>query len=160
MNKAQFYAEKFGPERTAMIHKRLRSAGEDTGIAFKFGGRIGNTRDSHRLIHLAKKYGEEMQLKTIDGLFSAHFENEGDITSYEVLRRIATDAGISNEVFQKAIVDSDEGGKKVEEQTANARAGGVNGVPYYKILGKFELSGARDITDFLRVFEKVKAIEQ
>ncbi|ODA79083.1 hypothetical protein RJ55_04674 [Drechmeria coniospora] len=81
-DKTQFYHEKFGPERTAMMQQRLSQFGREVGIVFKYGGRTGNTRDSHRLVHLAKRYGEEVELKTVDGLFAAYFENEKDITQY------------------------------------------------------------------------------
>ncbi|KAK5996168.1 hypothetical protein PT974_04596 [Cladobotryum mycophilum] len=158
-DKRQFYSEKFGADRVALIHERLNAVGQQVGINFKFGGRIGNTRDSHRLVHLSKKYGQETHLKAVDGLFAAYFENEGDIMDAAVLKQVATGAGIPEADFQRAIVDSDEGGAEVDQQAGSARASGVSGVPDFTIQDRFHLSGSRDATEFVAVFEKVKALE-
>jgi predicted DsbA family dithiol-disulfide isomerase len=150
-DKHEYYLQRFGPERTRMIHERLTGVGNAVGINFKYGGKIGNSRDSHRLVHLAKKFGDETELKVVDGLFAAYFENEKDITSYG--------AGIPEADFKKAIVESDEGGKEVDELAGSARYRGISGVPDYTIQGKFKLSGAQDALEFVNVFERVKAQE-
>lgn len=158
-DKHEYYLQRFGPERTAMIHERLTSVGNAVGINFKYGGKLGNSRDSHRLVHLAKKFGDETELKVVDGLFAAYFENEKDITSYETLEEVAVGAGIPEADFKKAIVESDEGGKEVDELAGTARYRGISGVPDYTIQGKFKLSGAQDAMEFVNVFERVKAQE-
>ncbi|KAL7957885.1 hypothetical protein V8C34DRAFT_305271 [Trichoderma compactum] len=73
---------------------------------------VGNSRDSHRLIHLAKKHGDDAELKVVDGLFAAYFENEKDNTDHDVLKGVAVGAGIPEAEFKKAIVESDEGGEE------------------------------------------------
>lgn len=160
MDKQQFYNERFGPARTDMIHRRLAQIGQQTGIDFKFGGRVGNSRDSHRLVHLAKTYGNDVELKTIDGLFAAYFEHERDITAHETLRDVAVKAGIPGDEFQRAIVDSDAGGPEVDKAADAARQAGVSGVPDYHVQERFRLNGAREPAEFVRVFEKVKALER
>ncbi|KAK4082391.1 uncharacterized protein Triagg1_2203 [Trichoderma aggressivum f. europaeum] len=157
IDKQGFYVQRFGPERTAMIHERLRGVGEAIGINFRFGGRVGNSRDSHRLIHLAKRHGDETELKVVDGLFAAYFENEKDITDHDVLKEVAVGAGIPEAEFKKAIVESDEGGEEVDMSAGTARFRGISGVPDYTIQGKFKLSGAQDAMEFVNVFERVKA---
>lgn len=47
IDKQQYYKSKFGEERTAAMFERLGALGKSEGIDFKFGGRTGNTRDSH-----------------------------------------------------------------------------------------------------------------
>ncbi|KAK7426659.1 hypothetical protein QQZ08_006837 [Neonectria magnoliae] len=158
-SKEQFYKERFGQERTAMMHERIKGIGEPLGINFKFGGQTGNSRDSHRLVRLAKKYGHEAEGKAIDGLFAAYFENERDITAYDTLKSIAADAGIPADDFQKAIVDSDEGGADVDNAAHNARLKGVTGVPDYVVQDRYHLQGANDATTFVGIFEKIKAQE-
>ncbi|KND89366.1 hypothetical protein TOPH_05985 [Tolypocladium ophioglossoides CBS 100239] len=160
IDKQQFYEERFGLERTEMMHRRLLQVGQQTGIDFKFGGRVGSSRDSHRLVQLAKTHGNEVELKTIDALFAAYFEHERDITAYETLRDVAVKAGIPADEFQRAIIDSDAGGPEVDKAAEAARQGGINGVPDYQVQGRFRLNGARDPTEFVRVFEKVKALER
>ncbi|KAM4064461.1 DSBA-like thioredoxin domain-containing protein [Hirsutella rhossiliensis] len=158
IEKQQFYDEKFGPGRIDMIHESLSKVGHQLGINFKYGGRTGNTRDSHRLIHLAKQYGPEVELKTIDGLFAAYFEHERDITTHETLQDIATQASIPVQDFKAAIVESDQGGAQVDKAVAQARSDGVSGVPDFQMQDRYRLSGANDPATFVRVFEKIKAL--
>ncbi|PNY25357.1 Uncharacterized protein TCAP_04701 [Tolypocladium capitatum] len=160
IEKQQFYREQFGLDRTEMMHKRLVQVAQPTGIQFKFGGRIGNSRDSHRLLHLAKRYGNEVELKTLDALYAAHWEQERNIAAHETLKDIAVNAGIPADEFQRAIVDSDAGGPEVDEAVSAARSGAVNGVPDFNIQDLYRLSGGREPTEFVRVFEKVKAAER
>lgn len=156
-DKQAFYAAKFGPERTKLMQQRLKLVGDEIGIDFKFGGRTGNSRDSHRLVWLAKKYGTEMESKAIDGLFKLYFEQEGDITDLENLRGIATTAGIPDADFQRAIVDSDEGGDEVDRDVVEAQMRGISGVPDYVVQDKYHLGGAAGPEAFLEIFEKIKA---
>ena len=157
-DKRQMYRNKFGEERTRMMHDRLTKIGQDVGINFKYGGRTGNSRDSHRLIQLGKKKGPEVQTRVVEELFSAYFENEQDITSHEMLHAAGVKAGLdSNEV--KEWLASERGGKEVDEEAQNAYANTVSGVPIFTIQGEFEISGAQDPETFNRIFEKIKAVE-
>ncbi|PHH74605.1 hypothetical protein CDD82_4866 [Ophiocordyceps australis] len=158
-NKQQFYNGKFGPQHTRLIQQRLENIGSQLGINFRWGGRIGNSKDSHRLIHLAKSYGNSVELAVVDGLFAAYFEKEQDITSHDILRHVATRAGIPAQDFQDAIVHGDKGGAEVDEATTLARSSGVTGVPFFNIQSRFHVSGALDAKDFLKIFQKVKAHE-
>lgn len=158
-DKQQYYHSKFGAERTAMMQGRLSQIGEQLGIRFKYGGKVGNTRDSHRLVHLAKNYGNEVELKTVDGLFAAYFENEQDITDHDTLKAVAREAGIPEDEFQKAIVGSDEGGKEVDEAATDARLHGVSGVPDYVIQDRININGGQDASVFVQAFEQIKALE-
>ncbi|KAJ6441298.1 DSBA oxidoreductase [Purpureocillium lavendulum] len=158
-DKQQFYHDKFGPERTRMVQQRLSAIGAELGINFRYGGRTGNTRDSHRLVHLAKRFGNDAELRVVDGLFAAYFEKERDITQVDTLREVAVEAGIPEADFQKAIVDSDEGGAAVDEAVVRARLEGVSGVPDYKIQDRFQVNGGQPAEAFVQIFEKVKALE-
>ncbi|KAJ2981213.1 hypothetical protein NQ176_g2169 [Zarea fungicola] len=154
-DKLSLYKERYGAVHTR-IFDRLRAVGAPLGINFSFGGRIGNTRDSHRLIELSKKYGSEVEQKLVSELFAAYFENEKDITTYEVLGDAAVAAGIPEADFKRAIVDSDEYGARVDEAVAGARENGISGVPDFTIQDRFQWSGARDPEDFVSILDKVK----
>lgn len=156
-SKKEFYIERFGAERAQQMHVRMKAIGEAVGIDFKFGGNTGNTRDSHRLVQLAKKYGDDAESKTLDGLFAAYFEHEQDITNYDTLKKIAVESGILAEDFQKAIVDSDEGGLEVDKLAGQARRNGVSGVPDYVIQDRYRLEGANDAASFVNAFEQIQA---
>jgi len=159
VDKTAYYQAKFGAERTTMIFERLTEVGKDCGIDFKFGGKTGNTRDSHRLIQLGKTKSAQMQTRVVEELFSAYFEQEGDITNHEVLKNAATRAGLD----EKEVIDwleSDAGGKAVDEEVAQAQENDISGVPNFTIQGKYEVGGAQDAGVFLRLFEKIKANEE
>jgi predicted DsbA family dithiol-disulfide isomerase len=159
IDKAAYYKAKFGEDRTAMIFERLSQVGKDTGINFKFGGKTGNTRDSHRLIQLGKSKSPAVQTRVVEELFAAYFENEGDITSHEVLRNAAVMAGLDEKEANEWL-ESDKGGKAVDEEVEQAQLNQISGVPNFTLQGKYEVGGAQDSGVFLRLFEKIKAMEE
>jgi 2-hydroxychromene-2-carboxylate isomerase len=68
-------------------------------LTSKFGGKIRQTTNSHRLLLAAhQKGGSELQKKTIPLVFKAYFENEKDIGDLEVLAAIAEEAGLMSKV--------------------------------------------------------------
>ncbi|KAL8847287.1 MAG: hypothetical protein Q9221_007663 [Calogaya cf. arnoldii] len=158
IDKRQYYMSKFGPQRTPMIFDRLASAGKDVGIDFKFGGKTGNTRDSHRLIQLAKTKGPEMQTKVVEELFKSYFEKEEDITSHSVLKSAAEKAGLEEAEINEWL-ESDKGGREVDREVVEAQMKAVSGVPHFTIQDKFEIGGAQDPEAFVQIFERIKAAE-
>jgi predicted DsbA family dithiol-disulfide isomerase len=142
-----------------MIFERLSQVGRDCGIAFKFGGKTGNTRDSHRLIQLGKTKSPAIQTRVVEELFAAYFEQEGDITNHEILKKAAMKAGLE----EKEVVEwleSDKGGKEVDREVEEAQMNQISGVPNFTLQGKYEVGGAQDPGVFLRLFEKIKAMEE
>ncbi|KAL9021573.1 MAG: hypothetical protein Q9185_001221 [Variospora sp. 1 TL-2023] len=158
VDKRQYFAAKFGPERTSMMFNRLTSIGKPLGIDFKFGGKTGNTRDSHRLIQLAKLKGSETQTRLVEELFRTYFEEEGDITSHEVLGAAAVKAGLE-ESEVKDWLGSDKGGKEVDKEVVEAQSKAISGVPHFTLQGKYDVGGAQDPEAFVQIFEKIKAME-
>jgi predicted DsbA family dithiol-disulfide isomerase len=159
VDKQKYYEDKFGggPVIKAM-QERLSGIGKQNGIHFKFGGKIGNTRDSHRLIQLAKTKGPEAQTKVIEQLFERYFENEQDITSLDTLKEAGVAAGLPH-----AEVDSwlngESGGPEVDREVAEARRNMVTGVPNFVLQDKYEVQGAQDAAGFKMLFEKIKEKE-
>lgn len=159
IDKREYYHAKFGEQRTAMMFERMSSIGKGVGINFKFGGKTGNTRDSHRLIQLGKKKGPEVQTKLVEELFESYFEKEQDITSHQVLENAAVRAGLEREEV-KAWLQSDNGGKEVDREVRDAQTKNISGVPNFTLQGMYEIGGAQDPENFVRIFEKIKAIEK
>ena len=158
-NKLQYYKDKFGDERTEMIRERLGSVGKEVGINFSFGGKTGNTRDSHRLIQLGKLKGPEAQTRVVEELFKSYFENEGDITSHEMLQAAGVKAGL-DAIDVKEWLNSDKGGPQVDREVLEAQMRGVSGVPNFVMQGKYEIGGAQDAENFVKVFERIKEMEE
>ena len=141
-----------------MIFDRLTGVGKEVGIDFKFGGRTGNTRDSHRLIQLGKRKGAETQNRVVEECFRSYFEREGDITSHDTLRDAGVGAGLE-EGEVKAWLASDKGGPEVDREVEEAQDRGVSGVPNFVLQGKYEIGGAQDPEAFVGLFERVKQME-
>ncbi len=158
MDKATLYKQKFGEDRTAMIFSRVAQAGAAVGIHFRFGGKTGNTRNSHRLIQLGKAKSPAMQTRVVEELFAAYFENEQDITNLDILKSAGVRAGLD----EKEVVEwleSDKGWKEVDAEVSQARMQRITGVPNFTVNERFEIGGAQDPGVFLDLFERIKAEE-
>lgn len=145
------------PERATEMIQRLAQIGHSVGIDFKFGGRHGSTRDAHRLTLLSqtKTASPEIQDKIVEKLFEAYHELEKDISSPDVLREIAVDAGLDESEVGEWLV-SNLGGDIVDAEARRNREAGISGVPMFIIQGEHRVDGARDVGEFLETFIKVK----
>lgn len=158
LDKQEMYIKKFGKERTATINEMLAKVGSDEGIHFKFGGKTGNTRDSHRLIQLGKTKGPEIQTRVVEELFAAYFENEKDITTHEVLIESGVKAGLEEKEI-KEWLESGKGGDEVDKEVRDAREQNISGVPNFTINDRFEIGGAQEPAAFVQLFERLKRME-
>ncbi|KAI5248874.1 thioredoxin-like protein [Aureobasidium subglaciale] len=157
-DKQTIYVEKFGAQRVEMMQHRLSEIGAELGINFAYGGKTGNTRDSHRVVQLAKLKGEETQTRVMEKLFNAYFEKNEDITDHAVLTKAAVGGGLEEQEV-KEWLSSDKGGPEVDREVAAAQRRFISGVPHFTIQGKYEVGGAEEPATFLRIFEEVKKSE-
>ncbi|KAF2730769.1 thioredoxin-like protein [Polyplosphaeria fusca] len=158
VDKTSYYISKFGEQRTNMIFEKMTALGRQEGINFKFGGKTGNTRDSHRLVQLGKTKGPAVQTRVVEELFAAYFENERDITSQDVLIETGVKAGLG-EAETKAWLETGKGGKEVDKEVKEANEQNIHGVPNYTINDEFEVSGAQEPAAFVQLFERLKKRE-
>ena len=138
--------------------QRLSQIGRSVGINFKYGGRIGGTRDTHRLIHLSQTKSLGVQDALVEKLFEAYHELEKDISSRDVLRQIAIDAGLHEPEVEEWL-DSDLGGDIVDAEAMENRKMGNSGVPIFIIQGVHRVNGAQDTQEFFEIFTRVKEEE-
>lgn len=152
-------AQKFGPGRNEAITKRLALMGQGEGICFSFQGKMGNTRDAHRLAQLARvKDGQgksEVQEALMAALMKGYFEEGGDITSHEMLLDAAVKAGIEKGEAETWL-DEGKGGNEVDREVEWAYAKGIRGVPHFIINEKYEVGGAQDVEAFLAELVRAK----
>jgi len=99
-----------------------------------------------------------VQTRVVEELFRAYFEQERDITSHDVLQDAGVKAGL-DDAEVKAWLGSEKGGEEVDREVAEAQMRGVSGVPNFTLQGKYEIGGAQDAEAFVKVFERVKAME-
>jgi predicted DsbA family dithiol-disulfide isomerase len=153
--KVDYLAKRFTEEQINNMLEKQAEAGRPLGINFKGAGKLGNTRDSHRLIQLGKIKSPEVQTMLVEELFSGVFEHEQDITSHEFLLKAALKAGL-DEAEVKDWLANDKGGKEVDEEAQNMD---ISGVPTFIIQGKYEVGGARNSEVFDKIFQKIKEEE-
>ena len=157
MDKRKYYEMRFGAARAANMYPDLVTTAKSLGIDIKFGGKTGNTRDSHRLLELALTHGPEVQAQAVEALSSAYFEHEQDITSHVVLKEAGLKAGLGSEEL-RACLETDQFGDKVDREVAEAQRRGVHGVPSINVQG-YEVGGTKRAEEWRTVFERVKEME-
>jgi len=155
VNKLDRYRAKFGAARMEQMIPRMQQIGQEEGINFSYGGNIGNTLASHRLIHYVQTHNtdhdKKQEDKLVDALFNAYFEREQDISSIPVLVSIAESVGLNPSEIEKYLL-SREGEAEVKSRVNEAYQSGISGVPHFLIQDKYEVAGAEQPETFLQAF--------
>ncbi len=158
VDKMEHYGSKFGAQKVREMIPNMKQVGESVGINFSYGGSIGNTEDSHRLIWKARQVGgSELQDKMVESLFKAYFEDEQSLGELTVLKQCAERAGMPTDITDALLQDSCTDGKKEIQQEKKEFASKWNcrGVPLFVIDNKYPLSGAQPMEQFLEIFEEL-----
>lgn len=155
-NKLQYYNEKFGAERVAQMVPHMKRVGERVGISFSYGGFVGNTFNSHRLIWRAREDGgSALQDKVVESVFRAYFEEEKSLGEASVLRDCAERAGM--DTASTVLDDESAGTGEVRNEMTEFRAKtGCRGVPLFVIDETHVLNGAQPPEAFLEVFGRLR----
>jgi len=153
----EYYYSKFGEDTVKKMIPRMKATALEHGINMNYGGTVGNTFDSHRLIWLAREVGgSELQDKVVESLFKAYFEDNKSIEERDVLQECAVESGLGDEcreMLSSVAMGCDEVMREKEEY---GRAFQCSGVPMFIVNGQFVLHGAQEDTAFLRVFGKLR----
>mmetsp|Transcript_9526 Transcript_9526/g.24668 ORF Transcript_9526/g.24668 Transcript_9526/m.24668 type:complete len:163 (-) Transcript_9526:197-685(-) len=157
MNKREYYAAKFGPERAAQImsdSNPIKQRFREVGVELSYNGNTGNTFDGHRLLtHAEMVGGSELQGKLAEELFVDYFTREKTPAARDTLLAAAERAGVPD--AQRVI---DDKGACAEETKAQMRTfgRGVRGVPHFIVEGgKVVFSGAQPPDAWAEVLEEV-----
>jgi predicted DsbA family dithiol-disulfide isomerase len=161
VDKMTSYISKFGEGRVRQMIPFMKSIGEAEGIKFSYGGKISNTLDSHRVMELSYAMGgAALQDAVCEALMKFYFEDEGDIGSKEDLVRIAASAGMPEADVRGLLSSPTEGVDGVlASENKWRKAHAITGVPFFVLDEQYEVSGAQDVPDLLRMFEKVAFAE-
>ncbi|EME85901.1 uncharacterized protein MYCFIDRAFT_70920 [Pseudocercospora fijiensis CIRAD86] len=142
-------ADKNGEERVNAIRTRLQRVGRQNVIQFKFNNRVGNTRDSHRLLQQVRRTkGLGAQKALLEQIYSAHMEHDADITSHNDMAKAAVSAGLDKDEVL-AFLKSGELTEEVDAMAARSRQNGVTSVPTFDFNGRrVDVEGAADTSEF------------
>ncbi len=143
LDRQAYMRAKFGDgPRLAEAHARLKTLGEEVGVAFDFAAirRSPNTLDAHRLIRFAGEAGAADAV--VERLFSDYFVQGRDIGDRAVLIEAARACGLDGEAVAARLA-SGEGSNEVRAEIETAQRDGVQGVPFFIFASKYAVSGAQ-----------------
>jgi len=149
-DKMTHYVNKFGKQRTDMMLPHMKNVGLEEGISFSYGGKIGNTTDSHRLVEFAKQQGKQDEI--INKLFAFYFEQERDISDRATLIEAGESIGLNG---VKEMLESDAFKDEVAHLVEQAYRQNVHGVPYFRINNRVGVSGAQEPEWFAMQFKRM-----
>jgi predicted DsbA family dithiol-disulfide isomerase len=133
------YGMTAGQAGEAQRQMEQRAAGD--GLEFRMDGlRSGNTRDAHRLLHLAKAHG--LQAELAERLHRAYFTEQASIFDHSSLTELAVEAGLDRDDVIRVLAGQ-EYGDAVDTDEAMAQAIGATGVPLFVIDRRYGISGAQ-----------------
>lgn len=142
ISRKEYMDRKFGPERAATVHDRVREVGAEVGIPFAFEKitRSPNTLDAHRVLRWALEAGCQALLK--ERLMQLYFVEGADVGDIDVLAKAAGECGMDASDVRRRLA-SDEDVETVRAEIDRIHKLGVNGVPFFIVAGKYGLSGAQ-----------------
>ncbi|GLQ86576.1 DsbA family oxidoreductase [Dyella flagellata] len=158
---AEHLARKYGstPEQMAKNQEGIRQRGASLGFTFDMGkrSRIYNTFDAHRLLHWAELQGQQPALKL--ALLEAYFTKGENVSSHEVLARVAGEVGLDTAEALKVLADN-RYAEEVREQEHFYQTQGIRAVPSVIINGKYLIQGGQPPELFEQTLRQVAAEAQ
>ena len=155
MARKDYLERKFGASGASNTrYKPVTMAGLDEDIAFDFDKieKSPNTIDSHRLIRWAASEG--CQDEMVEHLFKLYFEDGADIGDKQVLLKAAKHVGMDVDLVDR-LLSSDADRDLIEQEVAQAREIGVQGVPTYIFENKYVLTGAQEPQVLVSAIEEI-----
>jgi predicted DsbA family dithiol-disulfide isomerase len=156
----EILATKYGMtlEQAHEAQRQMEKRADAAGLTFRMDGlRSGNTRDAHRLLHLAKARGRQAELA--ERLHQAHFTDQASIFDHSSLADLAAGAGLDRDEVL-AVLASDAYGADVDADEQLARSFGVSGVPFFVIDRRYGISGAQPAETIVQVLDQAWAERQ
>jgi predicted DsbA family dithiol-disulfide isomerase len=153
----EMLASKYGMtlEQASDAQVQMEQRAAAYGLTFRMSGlRSGNTRDAHRLLHLAKAHGKQAELA--ERLHRGYFTEQASVFDHSSLAGLAAGAGLDHaEVL--AVLSRDDYGPDVDADEQAARSLGVSGVPFFVIDRRYGVSGAQPPEVMAQVLDRAWA---
>lgn len=150
------FAAKYGLTREAAAERieGISRMGRAEGIDFNYATTLNTSMlDAHRLTKLAHALGNT---RFEEQCFEAYFVRNEVMADHEVLRRLATEAGLP-EADVERVLASDEYEAEVRADEREANEMGVHAVPFFVVNGKYAIAGCYPTDEMARVLEKAHA---
>ena len=112
------------------------------------------TLKAHELLHHAKAHGLQLEMK--ERLLAAYFVRSEHVGHIDELVRLAAEVGLDADEARE-VLDDGRYAADVAADIAQARAYGIQGVPFFVVEGRYGVSGAQEASVFVEVLEKAAA---
>ncbi len=143
MPTAQLLAQKYHihESEVARMQANVCAIADGEGLCYELGSTLsGNTRNAHRLIFWAEKFGRGDEL--LEALYSGYFEKSQPIFSDLDLLAFLRPLGLDPTLAQEFLSSNEESDRVIQDQQI-AQQLGANGVPFFVIDMKYGISGAQ-----------------
>lgn len=151
---AEYLASRgFPRDQIAAMDERIGSIAESVGLHYDFEhNHPTRTLKAHELIAFAKTQGLQAEMK--ERLMAAYFERGEHVGDIDELVRMAGEVGL-DERGARAALETGVYAGNVQDDIAQARAYGIQGVPFFVIDEKYGVSGAQETQTFVDVLTDV-----
>lgn len=134
----------------------IRERGAALGFAFNARTRIHNTFDAHRLLHWAALEGADGERALKHALLRAYFTDGEDVSSRDVLARVAGEAGLDARRARE-VLDSGEYADEVRAQERYFLERGIHSVPAIILDQRHLISGGQPVEVFEQALRQLAA---
>lgn len=125
------------------------------GLSYDFDAvQHTKTLAAHELLHHAKAHGKQLEMK--ERLLEAYFEQGRHVGRVQELADLAAEVGLDRAEVVAALEDG-RYADDVQADIDQARAYGINGVPFFVVDGRYGVSGAQDPAVFVQVLQQAVA---
>ncbi|GGJ89785.1 DsbA family oxidoreductase [Deinococcus aquiradiocola] len=135
-----------------MLDSMTATAAQE-GLEYHFErASLANTFQAHQVIHLAARHGLQDAMK--ERLLKAYMTEGETLSDTDTLVRLAGQVGLDAQEVRDAL-DAQTYAQAVRQDEAQARAYGIQGVPFFVLGGKYGVSGAQDPATLRGALEQV-----
>ncbi len=148
-NLNEHITEKYGSsvEQQNDSKQNMTEIGKELGFEFDYFSnmRMVNTFDAHVLLHYAKDFGKQTELKM--ALTKAFFSDRKDVSDKDILKQALLEVGLNSDEAL-ATLDNDKARSDVRAQQNQWKTMGVNSVPTFVFNRNSAVSGAHPVNTF------------
>lgn len=151
-----YLARKMGatPEQIHQMNERIVGLAAAEGLDYHFETyRVVNTIDAHRILHLAKAHG--LGNEAHERLLRAQLVEGQHLEDPATLARLAAEIGVDEAEAAEALA-AGAYADSVDEDFREARALGIDAVPFFVLDRKYGIPGAQPSDLFLSALRQVR----
>lgn len=142
-------------EQVEQMLEQVTAIAAEVGLDYDLASvRQTKTLLAHQALHHAREQGRQLEL--VERLFEAYFVEGRHVGRVDELVALGADAGLDPDALRAALEDGTYA-DAVAADIAQARAYGIQGVPFFVIGGRYGVSGAQQPAVFTQALEQVRS---